>query len=187
MPQFHPFARRAVVACLFVGACAGPMRRREARPNLAPATRPASPASLAMDASQTIPMYQRLMAVDLPTVARVATARSLDIEAARQRVEAARGRYESSVEAIFPVIAPSIAYQHVEGVNQAVNGTLVHTSFNTFLPALAVQWILNPGRVAYDVVAASRRVDAAKDQELAVRLETARQAAVQYYDLVLAQ
>ncbi len=165
--------------------CAPPMRPRAPHPSVAPTTQPT--AALAVDVSQIGPMYRELLAVDLSAVARVATARNLDIQAARQRVEASRGRYESSVEAIFPVIAPSLAYQHLEGVNQAVNGTLIHTTFNTFLPALAVQWILNPGRVAYDIIASKRRMEAAQDEEQGVRLETARQAAVQYYELVLAQ
>jgi outer membrane protein TolC len=132
-------------------------------------------------------MYRQLLAVDLPTVVRVATSRNLDVAAAKQRYEASRGRYETSVEAIFPVIAPSIAYQHLGGVNQAVNGTLVHTTFNTFLPAIAVQWILNPGRVYYDVVASKRRMEAAEDLQSSTHLETLRLAGVQYYELVLAQ
>src|SRR5438309_1788046 len=83
------------------------------RPSFAPATQPS--ASLEIDSSQTAPMYQHLLAVDLPTVTRVARARNIDIRQARQRVAAFHGRYESSVEAVFPVIAPSIAGQHFEG------------------------------------------------------------------------
>jgi outer membrane protein TolC len=132
-------------------------------------------------------MYRELMAIDLPVVIRVAAARNLDVAAARQRLEASRGRYESSVEAIFPVIAPTLAYQHLNGVNQQANGTLVHTNFNTFLPAIAVSWILNPGRVVYDVIASKRRLEASEEQQDATRLDTTRRASLQYYDLVLAQ
>jgi outer membrane protein TolC len=48
-------------------------------------------------------------------------------------------------------------------------------------------WVINPGQVAYDVVASKRRLEASAQQEQAVVLETTRVAAVQYYDLVLAQ
>jgi outer membrane protein TolC len=132
-------------------------------------------------------MYRELLAVDLPTVARVAVARGIDTREARERVHAAEGRYESSVEAIFPVIAPTFAYQHLEGVNQAATGTLVSTNFNNLLPAITLQWVLNPGRVYYDIVASRRRLDASREQERAAELDTLRAAAEQYYDLVLAQ
>jgi outer membrane protein TolC len=174
-----------LVGLMLLTSCAEPARPHIARLSVAPSTQPS--ASLNVDVSQIQPMYRELLAIDLPTVARVAAARNLDVQAARQRVEASQGRYETSVEAIFPVIAPSIAYQHLNGVNQQSNGTLVHTNFNTFLPALAVQWILNPGKVAYDVVASKRRLEASEAQQDATLLETTRQAAVQYYEMVLAQ
>src|SRR5205823_3947750 len=44
-----------------------------------------------------------------------------------------------------------------------------------------------PGAVVYDIVAAKRRLDAAGQQADAAELDTVRAAAVQYYDLVLAQ
>src|SRR4051812_19879696 len=65
-----------------------------AHQNVAPATQPT--AWLAVDSSQIQPMYRELMAVDLPTVVKVASAQNLDIEQARQRLAASRGRYESS-------------------------------------------------------------------------------------------
>jgi outer membrane protein TolC len=133
------------------------------------------------------PMYRELLAIDLPTVRRVAAAGNLDIRQARERVLAAKGRYESNVEAIFPVIAPGIAYQHLEGVNQNANGTLTNANFNNLLPFVSVGWILNPGKVVYDIIASKRRMEASEQQEQSVVLETTRLAASQYYDLVLAQ
>jgi outer membrane protein TolC len=117
----------------------------------------------------------------------VAAARSIDIQQARQRVQAARGQYERNVEAIFPIIAPSIAVQHLQGVNQNANGTLALANFTNIVPAIAVQWIINPGQVVFDIIASKRRLEASGEQERAVELETQRLASVQYYDLVLAQ
>ena len=132
-------------------------------------------------------MYRQLLAVDLPTVARVTVAQATDISEARQRVRAAAGQYESSVEVLFPVIAPTFAYQHLEGMNQNASGTLVLTSFYNLLPAVTLQWIVNPGRVYYDIVAARRRLQASRQHQQAVELDTLRLTAEQYYDLVLAQ
>src|SRR5438876_1182752 len=73
-----------------VSGCAQPQHRPQAAPpSLAPATQPS--ASLQIDASRVQPMYRQLLAVDLPTVIRVASAQNLDIEQARQRVLASRG------------------------------------------------------------------------------------------------
>jgi len=50
-----------------------------------------------------------------------------------------------------------------------------------------LQWIINPGQVAYDIIASKRRLEASDQRDLAVVQETMRAAAVQYYDVVLAQ
>ena len=95
-------------------------------------------------------MYRELLPVDLATVMQVAAAKNIDIQQVQARVAAAQGRYESSVEAAFPVIAPNLMYQHLEGVNQNANGTLVAANFNNLLPAITVQWIINPrGRLRH--------------------------------------
>ena len=130
---------------------------------------------------------RRLLAVDLPTVVRVAMARNLDIQEALQRVEASRGAYESSVGAIFPSITPNVTALGLEGaISNPIVG--IELATKTFVPAAAaIQWIINPGQVAYDIVASKRRLEASAQQEQAVVLETTRVAAVQYYDLVLTQ
>jgi outer membrane protein TolC len=132
-------------------------------------------------------MYRELLAVDLPTVIKVAAAQNLDIQQARHNVEAQRGRYEASVGALFPVIAPALTFNDVEGVNQNANGTLTAANFNTIIPAVSLQWILNPGRVVYDIVASKKRLQASSELEEAAQLDAMRVAAVQYYDLILAQ
>src|SRR5437588_2260345 len=182
------FACHRVIGCVCIIAslpgCAAPLAHR-AHPSVAPTTQPS--ASLPADATPVKPMYRELTAVDLATVVKVARARNLDIRQAIERTRAAKGRYESNVEAVVPVIAPSVAYQHLEGVNQNANGTLAVANFNDFLPAISIQWILNPGRVVYDIVASKRRMEASEHQEESVALETTRLAVIQYYDLVLAQ
>ena len=175
-----------VSGALITAGCAAPLPGPAPHLLMAPTSQPA--VSLQLNPSQIRPMYRRLLAVDLPTVVRVAAARNLDIEQARQRVEVNRGRYESNIEAIFPVVAPSIAYNHFQGVGQNANGTLtgpVH--FDNLVPALSIQWILNPGVIVYDIVASKRRLDASNQQQQSVVLDTIRSGAVQYYDLVLAQ
>jgi outer membrane protein TolC len=175
-----------IVACaICIAGCSSNSAPVARAPSIAPLTQPS--ASLRVSDTPMAPMYHELLAVDLPTVARIAAAWNLDIEQAKQRVLAQHGRYEASVGAIVPVITPSFTAQHLEGVNQAVNGTLVPVNFNTYLPAIALQWVLNPGAVVYDVIASKKRLAASEKQEQSVVLETTRLAAIQYYDLVLAQ
>jgi outer membrane protein TolC len=142
---------------------------------------------LSLDPTAVKPMYRELVAIDLPTVAQVAVAQNLDIQQAKYRVQAQRGRYDASVQALFPVVAPSIGFQRVEGVNQNANGTLVDADFSNIVPAVTLQWILNPGRALYDIVASKKRLQATREQQQATKLETLRLAGVQYYDLILAQ
>jgi outer membrane protein TolC len=177
--------RRLALAVAGLVACAEPPPPPPPAPSLAPDH--ASEQTVALADAAIQPMYREIVAIDVASVVRLALAQNLDLERARENVEAARGRYEGSVEAIFPVFAPTVAWQHVDGSNQAANGALVHANFGNLLPALTLQWIVNPGRVVYDIVASKRRMEASADQERAQRLETLRRAVDEYYDLLLVQ
>src|SRR5882672_3708853 len=175
----------AAFVSLMANGCADLSNLRLSHPSVAPNAQPAT-AALNVDPSQIPTMYRQMLAVDLPTVARVAMSRNLDIQQAQQRVEASRGQYEASVGAIFPSITPGVT---ALGLNGAVanGGGFGLASFENFTPLVALQWIINPGQVAYDLVASKRRLEASAQQQQAVEQETTRLAAVQYYDLVLAQ
>jgi outer membrane protein TolC len=174
------------IACLFFAGCATPPPRPMPRLSLAPSGLPGG-ATLELDASSARPMYRELLAVDLPTVVQVARAQNLDIRQARIRVEAAAGRLESSYGAIFPVISPQLSFEKIDGSVRAVNGPLLGADFSSLAPSALVQWVLNPGRVYYDIVASRKRLESTEHQERQTVQETMRSAAVQYYDLVLAQ
>jgi len=132
-------------------------------------------------------MYVELVPIDLTTVVRLATAQNADIRTAQARARQARGRYESAVGSAFPVIAPLALFEHVEGSVRATEGNLVNVGFNTFQPSIAVQWIINPGAVVYDIVAARKRLHATEHLERSTQQQVLRSAAVQFYELVLAQ
>lgn len=154
--------------------------------SLKPSTPPATGA-LRLDASQVRPMYRELRAIDLPTVIRIASADNTDIRLARHAVEQAQGRLESSVGGAFPVLVPTALFEHVEGSVRATEGNIVGAGFNTFQPSIAMQWITNPGRVVYDILAAKKRLKASQQSERAVQIETLRMSTIQLYDLVLTQ
>jgi outer membrane protein TolC len=168
-----------------LSGCVDLQALRLPHPSVAPEQQPA--ATLSVDASRVEPMYHRMFAIDLPTVIRVAMAGNLDIQAAQQRVEASQGAYEASIGGIFPSLTPSITAQRLKGVLGNAAGGFSIASVANVVPAAALEWVINPGQVAYDLIAARRQLEASAQQQQAVEQETARSAAVQYYALVLAQ
>jgi len=177
----------ALVLALVTG-CTDFLNRENAQvphPSVAPATQPAT--ALKIDQPQIQPMYNhRMLATDLPTTVRVAMARNVDIQAAQERIAAARGEYEASIGMIFPSLTPNITALGLEGAVATPAGIALQ-GFNHVFPIAVLQWIVNPGQVAYNLIASKRRLEASDQQDLAVVQETTRAAAVQYYDVVLAQ
>jgi outer membrane protein TolC len=170
-----------------LGGCAAPHAGTTTQPpSVAPTTQPAVEA-LQLDGSSLRPMYREVLAVDLPTVVRVAGAENLEIRAAQQRVEAARGRVESTVGSVLPAVVPTSVFEHVEGAVRATPGDLIGVGFNTFLVTGVAQWVINPGKVVYDIVAARKRLLATEFQERAVVLDTTRRSVIQFYELVRLQ
>jgi outer membrane protein TolC len=174
------------VSYLVAGCATAPSHPEQAAPNVMPRTQPPADA-LKLDSSQVRPMYSEMLAIDLQNVVQVASDKNIDILKARQQVEASRGQLESAAASIFPVIAPSVVLDYVQGVNASYTGQVVPVNFTTLQPAVLVQFILNPGRVIYEVIASKRRLLAAEQQERFVVMETIRSSVVQYYDLILAQ
>ncbi len=157
------------------------------RPDVSPEPSAESFKPLTLDASNIKPMYTEVLAVDLPSVIKLAVAQNMDILQARQAVIASQGNVESTIGAAFPAIVPTALFEHIEGTVRATEGNLVGVGFNTFQPSIAIQWVINPGRVIYDIVASKKRLLASEHQERAVMNETLRNSLIQYYDLILSQ
>ena len=155
--------------------------------NVTPHERSVSADSLRLDASKVKPMYTELVPIDLYSVIRVVAAENIDIRLAKYQVDQFRGRYESAVGGAFPVVVPTAIFDHVDGSVRATEGNIVNVGFNTFQPSIAVQWVVNPGRVIYEIIASKKRLLAAQHQQRAVKLEVLRTAAIQFYNLVLSQ
>src|SRR6266566_7852766 len=182
--QLAHFALAGLLSAL--AGCADVQEIVPPRADVAARMAPASEV-ISLDKSQINPLYRELLAIDLPNVVRVATAQNIDVREARERVEAARARYETSVESIAPTLSPGITLDHVEGVNRAVTGELLPANFTTLNPAVLAQLLLNPGQVFYDIIASKKRLLASQQQERFVLMDVLRQSLLQYHDLVLAQ
>jgi len=185
-------ARRivSVAACLIVlqAGCQQPVKRAyPPRPDVSPGQRMTDGNPLRLDTSQTEPMYAELHAVDLATVVRLSQARNFDIQQARQEVEAAQGNYQSAVGDAFPAIVPMAFFQRRDGHFLNTDGRLFDVGASTFSASIAIDWVINPGQIIYNILAAKKRLYATEFQEEHVQMETMRRAAVQFYSLALAQ
>lgn len=140
-----------------------------------------------LDPSLIEPMYTELHAIDLPTVIRLVQAQNYDIRQARQAVEAAQGAYEGAVGDAFPAIVPMAFFQRRDGAFLNTDGRIFDVGTANFSASVAIDWVINPGQIIYNILAAKKRLYATEFRQEHVEMETLRSAAVQYYSLALAQ
>ncbi len=186
---YRRYLNKWLIVLVFLGGCTSPELTETVleRPDISPIQQSSSEQLLKLDASQIKPMYREILAINLPAIIRVAAAKNFDILQAKERVMVSQGLLESAHGSIFPSLVPSVSFQDVQGSVRATEGNLVGVGFNTFQTSIAVQWVLNPGKVKYEIIAAKKRLTASEHREQAVISETLRKAAVQYYELILAQ
>jgi len=177
----------AICALIPLG-CQQPMKKAyPTRPDVSPGERIADENPLRLNASRTEPMYTELHAVDLPTVIQLAQARNFDIHQARLAVEGAQGDYESAVGDAFPAVVPTAFFQRRDGHFLNTDGRIFDVGTANFSASVAIDWVINPGQIIYNILAAKKRLYAIEYRQEHVRMETLRLAAVQYYSLALAQ
>jgi outer membrane protein TolC len=100
-----------------VAACAdAPPQPDGPPPDVTPA-RQGSVSSLRLTNAEIRPMYRQVLAIDLESVVQVAGLNNIDIQEARQRVEASQGQLESAGAAALPAVGPGIALNHLQGVD----------------------------------------------------------------------
>lgn len=181
----------SLAAAAMVLASSGCLTRVELpetpRPSVAPEPAETIAEGVALDPAGARPMYTELLPIDLGSAVRVALAENLDVRRARERVAGSQARLDGSVAALFPVLSPWSMAENVGGAARATGGDIVSVAFESYQVWALFQSILNPGKVAYDILASRKRVLASGHQERAVRMEIVRLAAVQYYELSLAR
>ncbi len=157
------------------------------RPDITPVRIDRGLPSLSLSSKSIRPMFTELLPVDAATVAALAVGNNLDIRLAREAVAESEGNVESTIGAAFPVIVPTAIFEHVEGAVRATEGDIVGVKFDTFSPSVAIQWVINPGRVIANIAAARKRLSAAEFTAKAVVAETLRRAIVEFYTLAFEQ
>jgi outer membrane protein TolC len=126
--------------------------------------------------------------IDLPTTLRLAGARNLDIQIARQSLNEAEANRQSAVEQFFPWVAPGIGYHRRDGMAQAIpSGVISDAHFQSYSPGATLSAQIPLGDAIYNSLAAKQLVKVC-DQALETQRQNIILAAAQaYFDLVKAK
>jgi len=123
--------------------------------------------------------------LDLPTTLRLAGARNLDIQMARQSLKEAEANRQSAVEQFFPWVAPGVGYHRRDGVAQAVpSGVISDAHFQSYYPGATLTAQMALGDAIYNSLAAKQLVRASDQAAETQRLDSLLSAAQGYFDLV---
>lgn len=126
--------------------------------------------------------------VDLPTTLRLAGARNLDIQIARERLKEAEANRTSALEQFFPWVAPGFTYHRRDGVAQAVPaGTISDAHYQSYSPGAALAAQVNLGDAIYQSLAAKQHVTASDQALEAQRQDSILAAARGYFELARAK
>ncbi|HEV8541038.1 MAG TPA: TolC family protein [Verrucomicrobiae bacterium] len=126
--------------------------------------------------------------IDLVTALRLAGARNLDIQIARERLKEAEANRESAVEQFFPWIAPGIGYHRRDGLAQAVpSGVISDAHFDSYSPGATLSAQIPLGDAIYNSLAAKQLVKVSDQALETQRQDAILRAAEGYFDLVKAR
>jgi outer membrane protein TolC len=126
--------------------------------------------------------------IDLPTVLRLAGARNLDVQIAREGLNQAQANRQIALEQFSPSLTPGLTYHQRDGMAQAVPaGTVSDTHFQSYAPGgtVAAQVVL--GDAIYQALAAKQLVKASDQSLEAQREDSALSAAQAYFDVLKAK
>lgn len=121
--------------------------------------------------------------INLETALRLAGARNLSIELARERVQEARSLLEQERAQLLPWLAPGLGYRRHDGNLQDIVGQVFDTSKQSGTAALTLQAQLNLGDSIYRMLAARQVVAANEARDDAQRRSIHLAAATGYTEL----
>ena len=76
--------------------------------------------------------------VDLPTTLRLAGARNIDIQLAREKLAEAHATQESAIEKFFPSAAPGITYRRHDNLIQNTEGVIEDVHKQSYAPGATI-------------------------------------------------
>ena len=99
--------------------------------------------------------------IDLPTTLRLAGARNIDIQLAREKLAEARATQESAIEKFFPSAAPGITYRRHDNLIQNTEGVIEDVHKQSYAPGGTIIAQTDLGDAIFKSLAAHQLVKAA--------------------------
>ncbi|HWX19438.1 MAG TPA: TolC family protein [Candidatus Binatia bacterium] len=125
--------------------------------------------------------------LDLATVLRLANARNLDIQIARERLSEARAVHQGALAQFFPWLAPGVSYRRHDDLIQDTSGNLFDVHKQSYAPGATLAAQLDVGDAIYKSLTSRQQVNVALHATEAQRQTSAFTAARDYFDLLFAQ
>ena len=123
------------------------------------------------------------VAIDLPTALRLAGARNIDIQLAREKFAEARAAEESAIERFFPWLAPGVTYRRHDNLIQNTEGLIEEVHKQSYAPGGTVAAQTEIGDAIFKSLEAHQLTKAARHGLDAQQQETILAAARGYFDL----
>jgi outer membrane protein TolC len=130
---------------------------------------------------------RKRLTIDLPATLRLAGARNIDIQLAREKFAEARAAEESAIERFFPWLAPGVTYRRHDNLIQNTEGLIEEVHKQSYAPGAAVAAQTDIGDAIFKSLEAHQLTKAARHGLDAQRAETVLGAAQGYFDLAAAQ
>ncbi len=127
------------------------------------------------------------LTIDLPSTLRLAGARNLDVQLAREKFAEARAAEESAIERFFPWIAPGITYRRHDNLIQNTEGVIEDVHKQSYAPGGTIVAQTDIGDAIFKSLEAHQLKKAARYGLSAQEQEIVLAAARGYFDLAAAQ
>src|SRR6266702_7800240 len=149
-------------------------------------------AFIAMASLQVVPIVAessrspKVLTINLPTALRLAGARNIDIQLAREKLAEARAEQESAMERFFPWLAPGVTYRRHDNLIQNTEGLIEEVHKQSYAPGGTVAAQTDIGDAIFKSLEAHQLMKAARHELEAQQQETILTAARGYFDLAAA-
>jgi len=128
----------------------------------------------------------QLLTIDLASALRLAGARNIDIQLAREKFAEARAAEESAIERFFPWLAPGATYRRHDNLIQNTEGLIEEVHKQSYAPGGTVIAQTDIGDAIFTSLEAHQLTKAARHGVGAQEEETILAAACAYFDLAAA-
>jgi outer membrane protein TolC len=125
----------------------------------------------------------KLLTINLPAALRLAGARNLDVQLAREKLTEAYGEEESAIERFFPWLAPGATYRRHDNLIQNTEGLIEEVHKQSYAPGGTVAAQTDIGDAIFKSLGAHQLTRAARHGLDAQEQETILAAARGYFDL----